>query len=211
MAKQIEGVYERILECAKREFLEKGFKDASLRVIAANAGTSTNSIYVRFKDKEGLFQAIVEPVATEMVRMFLEIQETFHGFDDETQRAVMGKYTSQGMETILDYMYDNFDNFRILLDASYGTKFQNFVDELTRIEVDYTYKYMEVIGCESVKSGEVTPEFLHIVTTAYFESIFEVVRHQMSRADAGKYIKMLERYHMAGFDTIFAPDKYNSF
>lgn len=48
MAKQIEGVYDKLIECAKAEFLEKGFKDASLRTIAKNAGTSTNSIYVRF-------------------------------------------------------------------------------------------------------------------------------------------------------------------
>ena len=41
MAKQIEGVYEAILSCAKKEFLEKGYKDASLRVIAQEAGTST--------------------------------------------------------------------------------------------------------------------------------------------------------------------------
>ena len=34
MAKQIEGVYEAVLECAKKEFLEKGYKDASLRTIA---------------------------------------------------------------------------------------------------------------------------------------------------------------------------------
>lgn len=40
MAKQIEGVSERILACAKREFLEKGYTDASLRTIAAEAGTS---------------------------------------------------------------------------------------------------------------------------------------------------------------------------
>ena len=61
MAKQIEGVYDKLIECAKAEFLEKGFKDASLRTIAKNAGTSTNSIYVRFGDKAGLFDAIVKP------------------------------------------------------------------------------------------------------------------------------------------------------
>lgn len=41
----------------------------------ANNGTSTNSIYVRFRDKEGLFSAIVEPVLNEMVERFLKIQE----------------------------------------------------------------------------------------------------------------------------------------
>ena len=55
MAKQIEGVSEKIIAAAKQEFLEKGYVDASLRTIASAAGTSTNSIYVRFGDKEGLF------------------------------------------------------------------------------------------------------------------------------------------------------------
>ena len=36
MAKQIEGVSERILACAKAEFLDKGYTDASLRAIASS-------------------------------------------------------------------------------------------------------------------------------------------------------------------------------
>ena len=208
MAKQIEGVSERILQCAKEEFLKNGYKDASLRVIAAAAVTSTNSIYVRFQDKQGLFRAIVEPAVDCMMKMFMDIQETFHQFDEQQQVETMGKYTPDGMENIIDYIYENFDAFRLVLDASYGTEFQNFVDDLTRIEVEYTYKYMEVIGCESIRSGLVTEEFLHIVTNAYFDSIFEIVRHRMKKEDAKRYVKMLERYHMAGFDTIFSPEKY---
>ncbi len=43
MAKQKPGVYDRVLECAKEEFLSKGFLDASLRTIAQAAETSTGS------------------------------------------------------------------------------------------------------------------------------------------------------------------------
>ena len=39
MAKQIEGVYENVLSCARQEFLEKGFALASLRDIAKAAGS----------------------------------------------------------------------------------------------------------------------------------------------------------------------------
>lgn len=207
MAKQIEGVYERLIECAREEFLEKGFSDASLRTIAAKAETSTNSIYVRFGDKEGLFEAIVQPVVDGVMEMFCGIQETFHEFDAEVQKERVNEYSFEGMEKMLDYMYDHFDAFCLLLDASYGTKFQNFVDELSRIEVEYTYKYMEAAGCPGVDEGDVTEEFLHIVTTAYFEGLFEVIRHRMDRKSAGKYVRMLERYHAAGFDTFFYPDK----
>ena len=205
MAKQIEGVYEAVLECAKKEFLEKGYKDASLRTIAQEAGTSTGSIYTRFGDKEGLFRAIVEPVAEEMKRMFLEIQENFHQLDDDVQQSEMGRYTSLHQMELLDYIYDHFDEFRLLLDSAEGTQFACFLDELVEIEVDYTYKYMEVIGCESVKSGLVTEDFIHIIVTAYFNGMFEVVRHNMSKADAVKYVKLLNRYHMPGFSTVFNP------
>lgn len=205
MAKQKPGVYDRVLECAKDEFLSRGFLDASLRTIAQEAGTSTGSIYTRFGDKEGLFRAIVEPVVDEFRSMFREIQENFHQLNGETQRAEMGQYTSRHQLDLLDYIYDHFDVFRLLLDGSHGTRFACFLDELVDIEVEYTYQYMEVIGCESVKSGQVTEEFIHIIVTAYFNGMFEVVRHNMSKADAVKYVKLLNRYHMQGFSTVFNP------
>ena len=67
MPKRKEGVYEKILDAAKKEFLSKGFRDASLRVIAREADTSTSSIYTRFNDKQGLFDAIIQPVGDEYV------------------------------------------------------------------------------------------------------------------------------------------------
>ena len=205
MAKQRPGVADKVLEYAKLEFLSKGFLEASLRTIAQEAGTSTGSIYTRFGDKEGLFQSIVEPCMNEFKTMFRQIQEDFHQFPEEAQRAEMGQYTALHQEELLDYIYDHFDVFRLLLDGAHGTRFSCFLDELVDIEVDYTYRYMEVIGCESVKSGLVTEEFIHIIVTAYFKGMFEVVRHNMDRAAAHRYVKMLNRYHMAGFSTVFDP------
>lgn len=197
-------MYERILECAKLEFLAHGFVDASLRTIAKNAGTSTGSIYTRFGDKAGLFREIVEPVSSEYKRMFLEIQEAFHQMDEAAQRENVGVYTADEQARLFDYIYDHFEEFRLLLDASYGTRFQNFVDELVRIEVAYTYRFMEIVYRENPKPGNSTAALLHIVTTAYFNGMFEAVRHNMEREQARRYISMLATYHRAGFDAIFA-------
>lgn len=203
MAKQIEGVSQRILECAKAEFLDKGYTDASLRTIAAAAQTSTNSIYVRFQDKEGLFSAIVEPALSEMTERFLKIQEEFHRMDRQAQAVHMAQYVDGGTAELVDYIYDHLDEFRLLLDASYGTRFHNFVDQLVRIEVEYTYKYMEAVGRSPQMDDDMTRMLLHIVTTSRFESIFEVVRHGMSRQEAAQYIDLLSRYHRKGFCEIF--------
>ena len=193
MAKQIEGVYENVLRCARREFLEKGFALASLRDIAKAAGTSTGSIYTRFTDKAGLFRALVE---------------SFHRFDGQTQQEEMGRYTAHAQEGLFDYIYEHLPEFELLLRRAAGTEYAHYIDELVEIEVSYTYKYMEVIGCESVRSGQVTEDLIHIVTTAYFNGMFEPVRHRMDKARALHYIRQLNRYHMAGFETIFHPENF---
>ena len=207
MAKQIEGVSERILACAKAEFLDKGYTDASLRAIAAAAETSTNSIYVRFKDKEGLFSAIVEPALSEMIERFFKIQEAFTHMDGAAQSAHMAEYEDGGTMELVDYMYDHLDEFRLLLDASYGTRFHNFVDELVHIEVEYTYKYMATAGYPDRMGDALTEKLLHIVTTSRFESIFEVIRHGMSMEEAREYIHLLSRYHRTGFFAVFGKEQ----
>ncbi len=116
MAKQKPGVYDRVLECAKEEFLSKGFLDASLRAIAQEAGTSTCSIYTRFGDKEGLFRAIVEPVVDQVQGHVPEIQEASTSWTTRLKKAEMGRYTARHQLDLLDYIYNHFDVFRLLLD-----------------------------------------------------------------------------------------------
>ena len=204
MTKQVEGVYERVLACAKEEFLEKGFSKSSLRTIAAKADTTTGTIYSRFGGKEGLFSAIVEPVSDRIIKMFLETQESFHALDAKEQPSMMETYVSEGMKTILDYVYDNFEEFELLLDASYGTKFQNFVEHLVEIETEYTYRFMDATGIQMKEGERITKNFMHIMNKALFESFFEVVRHNMSKEEARRYICMLEKYHSAGWDVIYS-------
>ena len=54
MASRVEGFDEKILACAKEEFLEKGYTDASIRTIAQNAGVSTSRSEERRVGKECL-------------------------------------------------------------------------------------------------------------------------------------------------------------
>ena len=202
MTKPVEGVSEKILACAKAEFLEKGYADASLRTIAAKADTTTGSIYSRFGGKEGLFGAIVEPVSEEFFAIFLHTQEEFHGLEAKEQPTQMKTYVEGGMEEMLDCMYRHFEEFQLLLDASYGTKYQHFVERLVEIETEYSYKFMQAIRFKNEGEKKIPEEFIHIMTTALFESIFEVVRHKMPREKAGCYVRMLEKYHYSGWNAI---------
>lgn len=184
MAKQVEGISEKVELCAKKEFLEKGYVDASLRTIAAEAGTTTGTIYSRYGGKEGLFSAIVEPVAKEFTGIFIGVQEKFHAIESDRQAVSL-------------------EEFQILVKSSYGTRFQDFVEHLVELETDYTYKFMEAIGLRFKDGKPLTKNFMHIMNKALFESFFEVIRHDMSEEEAWEYIEMLEKYHSAGWNIIY--------
>jgi AcrR family transcriptional regulator len=55
----ISSTSERILQIATRLFAEKGFANVSIREICEAANASLPMVYYYFKDKDGLFQAVV--------------------------------------------------------------------------------------------------------------------------------------------------------
>jgi len=58
--KELAGeVEERILDAARKVFLERGFEGASMDEIAAAARAGKPTIYARFRDKRALFTAVV--------------------------------------------------------------------------------------------------------------------------------------------------------
>ena len=98
MASRIEGFDEKILSCAKEEFLEKGYTDASIRTIAQNAGVSTSTIYTRYSDKEGLFRFLVEPVAKGLKELLRQSLSDFSSLTGHEQNEKFMEYSDRGFE-----------------------------------------------------------------------------------------------------------------
>ena len=67
---KISATQQKILEVGKQEFLTKGFKDASLRKIVAEAGFSKGAFYGYYPDKAALFEALVSEAADGLIEQF---------------------------------------------------------------------------------------------------------------------------------------------
>lgn len=67
----------KIQQAAIDEFLEKGFRGASLRQIVKHAGVTTGAFYGYFSSKEALFASIVEPHAQVLMAHFMQAQLQF--------------------------------------------------------------------------------------------------------------------------------------
>lgn len=209
MKRQVEGVSEQIISCAEREFLNKGFADASLREIASMSGVSTSSIYTRFKDKAGLFDALVSSVIQELKSWYSSNQiqfqkKSFLTTEDSNKRVKdMFLFSGDKIDFFLDYIYDHLTVFQILIMKSEGTRYSNFVNDFVEMDVKYTIQFINSLGSNLLESKVVTPELLHIITSSLYVGIFETVIHGMSRKDAHAHIKRLRRFFVCGWKDIF--------
>ena len=199
MAKQIEGVYDKLIKCAKAQFLEKGFKDASLRTIAKNADTSTNSIYVRFGDKAGLFDAIVKPHYETVMNTYIKMQTEFQQLPADVQRTSVGKLSGECLHDILDYCYEHLDEIRIILTHSDGTRYSSMVDEMAAMEVNATHAYQQTAEQAGYSMKHIDPRLEHIIATGMINTFFELVIHDVPYNEAETYLMEMCDFYTAGW------------
>ena len=199
MARRVEGRSDRLLECAMSEFMEMGYKEASLRVIAAKAGTTTGSIYTRFRDKEGLFHALVDPAADELIAWMREGNDAFAEKPAGEQRETVFTYKPEIWEQLVDYIYAHWDAFRLMARCTDIDCFESLLNRMIDIEVTYTRRFLEATGNDAMASGRLTPMLLHMLSSAYYSGLFEVVRHGMARDEAMSYVRQLRRFFVKGW------------
>ena len=193
---------QKINAVGKNEFLVKGFKDASLRNIVKQAGVTTGAFYGYYKDKEALFEALVSPAVKGLKEFFVAVHKEFNELPTGYQKEHLYDHSLKHLRAILSYIYDHFDEFKLLITCAEGTAFSEFINDLVETEMESTLKFIETTGNDALSSGRATPELMHIISSAYFTAIFETVAHDMTKEEADSYVESLTKFFTAGWKTI---------
>jgi AcrR family transcriptional regulator len=189
----------RILQASKEEFLKNGFRGASLRAIAKRAGVTTGAIFGYYADKKALFDALVAECADTFRNRFVSVQHDFDELPAERQMSDMHTYTSEALQGMLDYIYENFDIFKLILCFGAGTDYEDYADSLVKIEIESSARFMDRMRAAGYPVREISPNLNHILASAYFSAIFETTAHDMPKAEADAYVASLAEFFHAGW------------
>lgn len=206
MAKRVAGVTEKLMECAKEEFLANGYENASLRIIAEKAGSSKGAIYIRYPDKESLYRSLVQPAADGFCELLQSVLSGFTTMPGNEQTQQMLRYSNDGFPKVVDYLYDHFDEFKLLLTSGENSVYQEFIHRVVELDTECTVKYIEASENDAIKSGRLTPELNHLLSSAFYTGMFEVIIHDMPKEQALEHIHRMRRFYTAGWQTIFTAD-----
>lgn len=188
-----------LLECAKKEFLEKGYMKASLRNICKEAGVTTGALYFFFKDKEDLLAALVE----EPLQQLYAVMEEHYATEmrNETHVAQLDLENDGDLEAsreIIRRMYENRDIFLLLLTKSQGSRFENCLDEVVDIS-EGQYRRL----CDMVTNATGRPRIddymTHWMAHIMVDTFVHLFLHEEDENVALKHVDALTMYLIRGW------------
>lgn len=193
---------DKIHTAATQEFLEKGFRAASLRNMVKIAGVTTGAFYGYYKSKEELFDALVGEQAEYVLQLFDTSIDNFEKLPGEMQTQQMTEASNDAVKRMLDYIYDNYDAFKLIILCAEGTKYANFVHQIVAKEEESTYAYITTLKQMGRSVEPINKKMVHMVASGLFTGIFETIVHDMPKSEAKEYVLQLERFCAAGWEEL---------
>ena len=202
MSNEESTTLKNILSAGKAEFLEKDFNSASLRNIVKTAGVTTGAFYGYFSGKEALFAALVEEHAKAIMNIFMSAQESFEELSDEEKINHIGVESRTSLNEIVDYIYEHFDEFKLIICKSEGTSYENFIHNMVEIEVEETYQFIDALRSQGKHAPNIEKAVCHMIVSGMFSGIFELIEHDMKKENAKKHVSEFQDFYIAGWSKI---------
>lgn len=188
----------RIMAAAKAEFLEKGYKGASIRSIGKRAGMSAAGLYRHYKDKEDMFDAMVQPLI-DSIDIWIR-EHTDHKYDLVERRADSDTLFGQTFIDLLkEVIYPNKEEFRLLFCCSQGTRYENFIHDFVAAQQGELMKAIRFMKQQGYPAIEPSEEELHMLLSAYITAVFEPIIHDYTEEKTFHCLDTINHFFMPGW------------
>lgn len=194
---------ELILETALKHFLKDGYANASLRKIVKDAGLTTGAFYKYYPTKEMLLNALIDPYLEEIYRIYDEVLEHFETLSPNDQTKNMSQTAGDGIDQMVDYIYDHYDHFRLLLKCGDSGKYEEFIHNMVDREIKSSHKYLDKLKEAGIEVPEVSDLMMHMVYTGFFSSVLQIIEHDIDKDTAKKNVYQLKEFQTGGWERVW--------
>lgn len=190
--------HEKVNKAIREEFLEKGYENASIRSIGKRAGMTSAGLYRHYADKEAMFNAMVEPLVKNIKDWTKNHTERKYELADE---SVSGSnlFGETFVDMIKDVILPRRDEFRLLMNCSGGTKYENFIHDFVEDNQKEFLNAIRYLKDKGYSVIDVDEEELHMLLSAYLTACFEPIIHDFENAKIEKYLNTVREFFMPGW------------
>ena len=189
----------RVMTAMREEFIEKGFENASVRNIAAKAGMSAAGLYRHYKNKEDMFDALMQPLMEELKEWLDHHRSTKYNMVDQGGADKNTLFGESFIDLVKDVLYPHREEFCLLIHGAGGTKYENFVHNFVEEQQDDMMKAFAYMKDHGYHVKVPTREELHMLLSAYTTAVFEPIIDGYSQEKMEHCLDTLSRFFMPGW------------
>ncbi|CDD35476.1 transcriptional regulator TetR family [Roseburia sp. CAG:309] len=209
MAKEVKNGETRqlLLQCAKKEFMEKGYSKASLRSICKEAGVTTGALYFFFQDKDDLFCSLV---SDSLMRIMELIKEHQQFEENEAKEEILSRNHDMESERILvevlvHEMYQNRDEMLLLVNGAQGSSLENAVDRIID-EMDAHNLHLARATCQELGIPMLEENLVHWMSHNQIDMFLYMLKHIETEEQALVFGRQAMTYLVTGWFALFGVD-----
>ena len=196
--------HERIQAAAREEFLQKGFRNASMREISRKAGLAPSALYRHYASKEEMFSCLVDPVIQELLDRTKQHEKNAYANFARTGRGD-SMVTDNAVRVFKKLISEHRDELRLIVCCSGGTRYENFIHDLVTMETKETLQAFDYIRESGVPIKPISEDEVHVLLSAYLTAVLEPIAHNWSTDKALRCLDLVEEFfipawqHIMGF------------
>jgi hypothetical protein len=100
---------------------------------------------------------------------------------------------------IMDMIYEDYDEQRLLFCGSEGTKYENFLHDLVSKVQNYTLTFMNELETSGVRVNHVDNREMHLLLTSEYSCILEMLEHEFTYEEAKHYADTVAMFFTGGW------------
>lgn len=188
----------KILKVSADEFLEYGFRGASLRAIVKKAGVTTGAFYGYFKSKEELFDALVKKNSDYLIELYKSVLFDFEKLSFDEQKKKIDNYSKFGLEQMFSYVWDHKESFRLILKSSAGTRYEHYIQDLAQLDTESNRQFNKILESQGIYIKHLDPLVERLLMTGMFTSLFNIIFEDITKEKALWTLNQMHEFFKAG-------------
>ena len=188
----------KIISAARAEFLEHGYRKASLHKIADRAGLTTGALYTRYKNKDDLFLSLV----SELMRTVGAQMEPMRKEYEQAQKAgtpqAMLEAIRREERLYLNLLFDHYEDCVLFFCRSGGSSIEKLVNDMMEMKSCQTVEFIR-----SMAKKPFEPAWISMLMEGQFHFYRQVLERGYTREKAFCCLEEMTVFMEAGWKAFF--------
>ena len=202
MGYDFDKTHEAILESAMMHFAQEGFQRASIRQVCRDAGVTNGAFYAHFDSKDDMFRALVEPTVNGLQEVYAGESASYAEVHSAEEILPVMQQALCSDQTMVHYIYEHADAFRLLLTASSGTSYEDFREKVVQQEKEGTIAFLERCKAYISKPENITGSVVTQISSFVVSTIFDGLLAGRSEEETIRETQLASEFCLAGLKQI---------